>query len=279
MKKSLAPILIVAFTIAVVCTAIFDSLVAGRLATSANASSTTTVLVGAHSLERGKTLGVLAVKATPWNIKEVPEGALRSTDQIEGLTAVADVAAGEPVTASSVASKRNDAGLGIPAGMRAISVQVHDSSGVVALLKPGHRVDVQAVYTRSGASVDAELRTVRENVEVLRINAAPAPAPGRPSLPVATLLVTPSDADLVGLADAGARVRLVLRIPLDEERVRGPVVAVAGMVQGKGGAQPFRQPVRTIAAPAPEASPAPAPGGLSLASADPANCNPPKPKE
>ncbi|MCC6536613.1 MAG: Flp pilus assembly protein CpaB [Bryobacterales bacterium] len=282
MKKSLAPILIVAFTIAVVCTAIFYSLVAGRLATSANASSTTTVLVAARGLERGKALGVLDVKATPWNIKEVPEGALRSADQVEGLTALADIAAGEPVTASRVASKRNGAGLGIPAGMRAISVQVHDSSGVVALLKPGHRVDVQAVYTRSGASVDAELRTVLENVEVLRINAAPEPAPGRPALPVATLLVTPSDADLVGLADAIARVRLVLRNPLDEERVRGPVVAVGGMMQGgRAAAQsPVYRPAPVRSAPpVAVAAVAPAPGGLSLASAEAANCNPPKSKE
>ena len=57
--------------------------------------------------------------------------------------------------------------LGVPSGMRAVSVQVADSSGVLSVLKPGHRVDVQAVHTRSQNQFDVELKTVLQNLEVL----------------------------------------------------------------------------------------------------------------
>jgi Flp pilus assembly protein CpaB len=186
---------------------------------------------------------------------------------------LADIAPGEPIVSSRLANKRNGGGLGIPSGMRAVSVQVSDSSGVVALLKPGLRVDVQAVYSRSGANQDAEIRTVLENIEVLKINPAAEPAPGRPALPVATLLVTPAEADTVGLADAVARVRLVLRNPLDQDKVQRSTIGVAGLMRGSAA------PVQAVRVAAPPVVPVAraAASGLSLATAaDPAACNPPK---
>ena len=277
MKKNLAPILVVAFAMAVACTAIFYGLVAGRLGTGAQANVIPDVVVAVKSIARGATVGPLDVKAAPWSGGVLPEGSHQMVSQVDGLTALTDIAPGEPVLAWRLASKRTGGGLGIPAGMRAISVQVHDSSGIVALLKSGHRVDVQAVYTRSGASQDAEIRTVLENIEVLKINPTPEPAPGRPALPVATLLVTPGEADIVGLADAVARVRLVLRNPLDQERVQHRSVAVGGLMRGSDTAIVYRASAAPVmAAPAVAAQGRSASGGLSLAATDPAACNPPK---
>ncbi len=281
MKKNVAPILAVAFAMAVVCTAAFYGLVAGKLTPSAEANATPNVLVAARQIARGSTVSALDVKALPWTSGPVPEDALQQPSQVDGMTALTDVGAGEPLVSARLANRRTGGGLGIPSGMRAVSVQVHDSSGIVALLKAGHRVDVQAVYTRTGANQDAELKTVLENVEVLKINPVPEPAPGRSALPVATLLVTPAEADVVGLADAVARVRLVLRNPLDQEKVPRQTLAAGGLMRGG-----YAQSVAGVPLPPRIASfvsiPAPAPLGrpasaLSLGTtADPAACNPPK---
>ena len=280
MKKNFAPILVVAFAMAAVCTAIFYGLVAGRLGPAAQANATPQVLIASREIARGARVSALDLKAVPWT-GVLPEGALRQVSQADGLTAISNIDAGEPVTVGRLASKQNGGGLGIPAGMRAISVQVHDSSGVVAMLKPGHRVDVQAVYTRSGANQDAEIRTVLENIEVLKINPTAEPSPGRPALPIATLLVTPGEADTVGLADAVARVRLVLRNPLDQDRVSRNTIGVAAMMRGVPGVLP--PPLPRSSAPGPAvvgglSRPLASPSGLSLAAtgADPAACTPPK---
>ena len=279
MKKNLAPILVVAFAMAVACTATFYGLVAGRLGTGAQANVVPDVVVAVKSIARGAMVGPLDVKSAPWNGGPLPDGSHQAVSQVDGLTALTDIAPGEPVLAWRLASKRTGGGLGIPAGMRAISVQVHDSSGIVALLKSGHRVDVQAVYTRSGASQDAEIRTVLENIEVLKINPTAEPAPGRPTLPVATLLVTPGEADIVGLADAVARVRLVLRNPLDQEKVQHQSVAVGSLMRGTnpGGAM-YRAAAAPVAASTVSTMQGsrPASAGLSLTATDPAACNPPK---
>jgi Flp pilus assembly protein CpaB len=105
--------------------------------------------------------------------------------------------------------------LGIPAGMRAVSVNAIASSGIVKLLKAGHRVDVQMVYPIGSKPGATGLRTVVQNLEVYRVEEGQG---GREqSAAVVTLLARPDEADVLGLADAAARVRLLLRHPEDSE--------------------------------------------------------------
>lgn len=129
--------------------------------------------------------------------------------------------------------------LGVPQGMRAVSVQVADSSGVIAALKPGHRVDVQAVYSPPQNQFEVELKTVLQNIEVWRVNPSPEPMPGRHPLPVVTLLVTPADADILALADAGARLRLALRNPGDPAQTERVSMGIRSLM---------RRPARAAAA-------------------------------
>jgi len=91
---------------------------------------------------------------------------------------------------------------------------VSDSSGVMGLLRAGHKVDVQVVIPKSNDG-GAQLRTAIEDLQVLAVsNKAEANSQGF-SLPVVTLLANPADADVLALADSGARVRLTMRNPLD----------------------------------------------------------------
>jgi pilus assembly protein CpaB len=210
MKKNLVPLLGIACVVALVATGLFYMLFAARLRSDA-VTTGHSIVVAAHKLDRGADLTAADVKLAPWGSAELPEGAMTALNQTEGLTLIAALVENEPVLASRVASRKSGAGagLGIAPGMRAVTVHASDSSGVVGLLRPGSKVDVQMVST------EAELRTILQNVEVLSLSAA---GDGHTTVPVATLLVSPEGADLAGLGDSTARLRLTLRNPLDDAK-------------------------------------------------------------
>jgi Flp pilus assembly protein CpaB len=99
--------------------------------------------------------------------------------------------------------------------MRAVSVHVTDSTGVVALLRAGQKVDVQVVTGRGGKPSETEVRTALENISVLSVTPQPEQSSQGHSVPVVTLLAKPTEADILAAADSGAVIRLVLRNPLD----------------------------------------------------------------
>jgi Flp pilus assembly protein RcpC/CpaB len=95
----------------------------------------------------------------------------------------------------------------VPPRMRAVTLHVVESGTLLALLRPGSRVDIQAIADHSGV---AELRRVLQDVEV--VSAGPAePMAGHALLPQVTVLVRPEQEDIVALADTASRVRIVLR--------------------------------------------------------------------
>jgi pilus assembly protein CpaB len=207
MKTKLVPLLGIAFVVALIATGIFYGLVAGKLrAASSNAGAP--VVVAARALPRGTVIQAEDVRQT--TMSEAPKGTFSAPDQAVGLTVLEPIGENDPINDAKVATHRS-----IPAGMRAISIHVTDSSGVVTMLHPGYKVDVQVVAQENGR---AALRTVLQNIEVL---AGAAPDVNRP---VVNLLVTPEQADVLGLADSTARLRLVLRNPKDQGRPDLPTV-------------------------------------------------------
>lgn len=226
MKRNLVPLLGIAFVVAIVSTGIFYGLFAGRLA-SGSTSPTHSIVVAARKLDRGATLAAADVKLTPWGSPEVPPGSFSALNQVNGLTLITAHQENEPILQARVASRESGAGagLGIAPGMRAVSIHATDSSGVVSILRPGYKVDVQLV---SGQGQTSELRTILQNIEVLSVSPQ---GDGRSSTPVITLLVNPQGADLAGLGDSSARLRLTLRHPLDEDKPDVNRVTIPLMMQ------------------------------------------------
>jgi pilus assembly protein CpaB len=101
---------------------------------------------------------------------------------------------------------------GVPAGMRAVTVHVADSSSVVDLLEAGDRVDLQSVTAqpRFNAPSVYQVRTVLENVTVYGIGPKVNPGGMLPRA-VLTLLASPGDAEKIVLADASSQLRITLR--------------------------------------------------------------------
>jgi pilus assembly protein CpaB len=211
MKKNLVTLLGIALAVAILSTGLFYGLFVSRLRKSSSEVTGPAVLIAVKDLERGAAVTAEDVRVAPWG-GEAPLGALTSLEQVNGLSVIDAVRKNEVLTGSRVANAVTGAGagLGIPSGMRAASTHVVDSAGVVALLKTGHRVDVQLV-SLSNAPQSAALKTILQNIEVLRVDAS---ADARQ--PVVTLLVKPEEADMLGLGDSSARIRLTLRNPLDK---------------------------------------------------------------
>jgi pilus assembly protein CpaB len=211
-KKNLVTLLGIALVVALVSTGVFYGLFVTKLKSE---NSGRTLVVAAKQLEAGTVLAASDVKAVAWPAEELPQGAFEKPGQVVGKTLFGTLSPAEPVLTTRLASE--DGGgqsAGIPAGMRAVSVHISDSSGVMSLLHAGHHVDVQVILPKS-QNTGALVRTALESIEVLAVNNKAESNSQGFNLPVVTLLVKPADADVLALADSGARIRLALRNPLD----------------------------------------------------------------
>ena len=204
----------IAFVVAIIATGVFYGLFVSKL--SSNAGSGKALIVAAKALRPGTVLQAADVKGLPWPTEQLPQGTFGTPGEVVGQTVFEAINEEEPVLATHLASEQSGGGAGVPAGMRAISVHVTDSTGVLALLRSGQTVDVQVVVGR-GNSGETEIRTALENLKVLSVIPTPEQSSQGQNLPVVTLLAKPTQADTLALADSGARVRLTLRNPLDEE--------------------------------------------------------------
>lgn len=225
-KRNLVPLVCIAFVAASVATAIFYGLLGSRLREASADTPRQPIVVAKHNLERGAIVTAADVRVSTWGGQYPLKGGYAAVEEVTGKTVSSAVQENEPVTQARLGAGDGSGGIGIATGMRAVSVHASDSSGVLALLRPGQKVDVQVVTGERGG--DVKLRTALENVEVLSVPPADANG-GRPGAPMITLLATPQAADHLALADSAARIRLLLRNPLDESRETRPGLNIASI--------------------------------------------------
>jgi Flp pilus assembly protein CpaB len=224
-KNDLVKFAGVALVIAIIATGLFYGLFVTNL--SSNAGNGNRLVVAAKTLKAGTQLTSMDVKTIPWPASELPKGNYSKVEEVTGSTVFDAIGEGEPILASRLASGKSAGGAGVPSGMRAVSVHVTDSTGVLALLRAGQKVDVQAV---NGRAPNISVRTALEDSAVLSVNPQAEQTSQGASLPLVTLLARPNESDILATADAGARVRLALRNALDSgTRERAPLTLEAVM--------------------------------------------------
>ncbi|HEY3439149.1 MAG TPA: Flp pilus assembly protein CpaB [Paludibaculum sp.] len=208
MKRNLMPLLGVAFVAAIVATGIFYGLLIPKLRGTASADTPRTVVVSTKALDRGAVLRAEDVRVVEWDAAAMPPHSVPGMEQAVGLTLLEPVSANQPITEPLMARRgaAGGASLAIPSGKRAVSIHPVESSGVVALMRSGSRIDIQVLQPSGQGLV---LRRLLEDVEVLSVAGVENPKP------VVTLLVAPPDADRLSLADASMQLRLILRNPND----------------------------------------------------------------
>jgi Flp pilus assembly protein CpaB len=239
MKRNMVPLLGIAFVAAIVATGVVYGLFGGRLRAKAPELTGQSIVVAARDLDRGTVIKPEDLQVS--QVKGALKGSYSKVDDAVGATLLEAVQKNEPLIEGRVASldsKGTGAGGGVTAGMRAVSIRVAESSGVMGLLHAGSRVDLQAVSERNGPT---ELRTILQNVEVLRVNPQLEPAANsRFPVPVATMLVPAQYADIVALADTGARLRITLRNPLDEATAPRHALGLASVFNSVAVSEPQR---------------------------------------
>src|SRR5580692_9337480 len=228
-KNNLLKLLGIALVVAIVSTGVFYGLFVNRLSSSPGSGKT--LVVAAKALKAGTQLQPADLKSIPWPAEQLPPGFYGTVDQVTGNTVFDPIGAGEPVVVSHLATLQSGGGAGVPSGMRAVSVHVTDSTGVLGLLRAGQKVDVQVVVHPKD-SIGAEVRTALEELTVLSVQPQPEISSQGANLPVVTLLAKPAEADVLAAADAGARVRLTLRNPLDTETHGRSMLSVDTVMHG-----------------------------------------------
>jgi len=212
MKRNMVPLLGIAFVVAIISTGVFYGLFAGKLRSSSTELNGRPIVVAARDLERGSVVETADLRVS--QMRGTLSGSFSKPEELLGATLVLPVKENEPFLQDRVvlrAPASGASGGNLSSGMRAISIRVAESDGVVNLLHPGSKIDIQAVSDRNGS---VELRTILQNVEVLAVT--PPSDPNRSGVRVVAVLTRAQDADVVALADSAARIRVALRNPLDD---------------------------------------------------------------
>lgn len=179
------------------------------------------VLAANKSLPAGYLLRDADLTQVALRQQEAPAGVFPATRKADVVNRVLliDVSAKEPLLDQKLARRTGSEGIAstIDEGMRAVAVKIDSVSGAGDLLEPGARVDV--LFTKPGKMSEAITTTILQNVKLLSVGRKTRPGekldPKAPKLPVATLLVTPLDAQKLELAKAQGKISLVLRNPND----------------------------------------------------------------
>ena len=204
-----------------------DAMSRGGKTEDGNYVSTVTL---ARDVVPGEALKAADFTTTKVEAKSLPAGSFSSTDDpnLADRVAATALVKGQTVIESLLAPKGTAAGVQalIPPGMRAMTIQVDEFSGLGGLLLPGCHVDIIAVI-RNDDQKGSTSRTIVQNVEVRAIGRqisgnAPAQDPNAPAgapTPVptnVTLLVSPEQAEAIQLAAVGGKPWLSLRNSKDE---------------------------------------------------------------
>lgn len=208
---------------------------------------------------------------------------------LSGAVVKEPIFASEPITDRKLvrAGQSGYLAVVIQPGMRAMAIPVSVETAAGGFILPGDRVDVllsRQLGQQNGGSGTAQFmsETVMRNVRVLAVDQTAAPAPGTNAVvgAVATIEVSPADAEALNLAQAQGDLSLTLRSYADITDPSGRV-ARAAAIASRPTAATVPQPVRVwrgghatemtlgqaAAAPAPLASGDPMASAASTAAA------------
>jgi pilus assembly protein CpaB len=185
------------------------------------------VLVAAQDMEPGTTAQAGSLSWVAWPNDAVNPGFIQQTaqpqamEEFAGAVAREKISQGEPILAGRLV-KPGDQGFFaaiLTPGFRAIAVPITRETAVAGFIMPNDRVDILLSRKVEGGprGGEGEIRSdiVLENVRVLSVGETiktdPAEAPRPIEGSVATLELSPRDAELLALARKLGDIQLVLR--------------------------------------------------------------------
>jgi pilus assembly protein CpaB len=207
------------------------------------------VVVAARDLPVGHMLAEADLQTVSWPGRTLPAGYVSQASAAVGRGLITTVRMNAPILEADLAERGSGAGMPIifPEGMRAVSVRVDDVISVAGYATPRTRVDV-LLTMRIPNSEQTFTQTILQNLVVLGAGqTVQQNERGEPiTYSVATLMVTPEQAEKLVLAASQGRIQLALRNMLDIDEANTTGIPDTRLFEMN------RQPARTAGgAPAP----------------------------
>ncbi len=184
-------------------------------------TSSVEIVVASRDLPIGTKIEAGAVKLARWSRDSLPPGALTDTGKVLGAIVKQGFGENQPMVADKLFSGQKSGGvlpLLIPNGMRAMSVAVDEVSDVAGFILPGAKVDVLVSVSQGNQKPFSKL--VLQDAGVLAVAQQLDSSKDEPQLvKVVTLLVSPEEAERLGLAANEGLLRLALRNFTDDKIV------------------------------------------------------------
>lgn len=204
--------------------------------------STIDVLVAGIELPIGATLKPGDIRWQPWPSTYVPVGAITRAGgaaaieaDLAGSIVRSNFLAGEPIRREKLVKASSNAFMSaiLPSGMRAIAISI-DTRGATSaggFVLPNDRVDILKTYrdeeaSKAGGSDSQQSETILSSIRVLAIGQNIQERNGEKVVTgeTATLEVTPSQAEILALAQKTGQLSLALRSLTDANEVDRPRV-------------------------------------------------------
>jgi pilus assembly protein CpaB len=217
----------------------------------------TQIVVAGRDLPTGTILTREDLEIIDWPSGNLPDGFFSQPGEVVGRGVIGEVRRNEPLLAEKLALKEAGGGLPItiPAGFRAVSVEVDEVIGVAGFTLPGTLVDVLATVMPGTNRSETVTRIILQKIRVLTADQSYQTDPeGDPVLvTVVTLLVKPQEAEVLTLAATEGKIQLALRNTLDVDSVSTMGMRINTLVQIpqkpvalEGQSAPARPPEDTV---------------------------------
>jgi pilus assembly protein CpaB len=212
--KKLAP-LAIALILGLIAAKVALNVIAKRQIATNGGAKRPQMVVAKTNIEAGEVLSEDNLSTGEISSEVLPDTAFKTPGELFGRVASVPLLQGQAITTQLLAVKGSGTGLQatLPPGMRAITLEINEFSGVAGFVQPGCRVDILQTF-RDDKNGDPTARTIVQNVKVTAVGARRNPnddnkdtGPGRS----VTLLVTPDQAEILELASMSGRPRMSLR--------------------------------------------------------------------
>ncbi len=168
------------------------------------------------------------VKTVKMPKETVPAGSFRSFEDVADRWVQIKILADEPIIDPKLAPRGTERGLlpRIPVGMRAMSIEVSEQTGVSGFVQPDHRVDViqSRASTKAGSAGSPEAETVLQDVLVLASGTNLTRSEDKAvTVRTVTLALTPDQINVLVAAKQQGPLSLSMRAINDHEIIEKPV--------------------------------------------------------
>jgi len=231
--KTVIP-LVVAIVLAVVAAKLGKDMIAKGKTDTGPGLKMNKIVVAKGDVAPGSVLQETDLTTSNFPSEGAPLGTFLDPKEVVGRVVMTQLVKGQAVLDTLLAQKGASGGASamVPAGMRAVTLEVNEVSGVAGLLSPGCKVDVvQTIRMKDEDGDNMMAKTIVEDLRVIAVGrrtSTVGPEPEQLARSV-TVLATQEQSEIIDLASRMGTPRLVLRNTLDNKKLGGKGVTVASL--------------------------------------------------